>query len=353
MKIITAGITAVSSWVPEEKLTNADIAKMVDTTDAWIIERCGISERRILRDPGKATSYLAIQAVGKLLCSKYIDPKSIDLLILATATPDHQFPATANYIAHAVGATNAWSFDVMGACSGFIYALNVGRQFIETGTHKRVVVVGADKMSSVVDYTDRSSCILFGDAAGAVLLEPVTNDTGILDAQMYSDGSARDLLYMKAGGSAFPASEASVANNEHFISMQGRAVFKVAVEKMADAAESIMKSNNLSSDDIKFLVPHQANKRIIDATAARMGVGPEKVMLNIHKYGNTTCATIPLCLSEWESQLRKDDNLILTAFGAGFTWGAIYVKWAYDKIETQNETEQTNKASVKHALESV
>lgn len=353
MKIITAGITAVSSWVPEEKLTNADITEMVDTTDAWIIERCGISERRILRDPGKATSYLAIQAVDKLLRTKDIDPKSIDLLILATATPDHQFPATANYIAHEVGATNAWSFDVMGACSGFIYALNVGRQFIETGTHKRVVVVGADKMSSVVDYTDRSSCILFGDAAGAVLLEPVTNGTGILDAKMYSDGSARDLLYMKAGGSAFPASQASVANGEHYISMQGRAVFKVAVEKMADAAECIMRSNMLSSVDIKFLVPHQANKRIIDATAARMGVGPEKVMLNIHKYGNTTCATIPLCLSEWENQLHKDDNLILTAFGAGFTWGAIYVKWAYNTIGLQNETVQANKVSASRTLESV
>lgn len=325
-----AAITGVSCWVPEDKLTNADIEKMVDTTNEWILERCGISERRILRDPGKATAYLGEQAANSLLKKMNIDPLSIDLVILATATPEYQFPATANIVADKIGAKKSWSFDVMSACSGFLYALNVGKQFVESGTHKRVMVIGADKMSSIVDYTNRGNCILFGDGAGAVLLEPDYTGNGMIDARMYTDGSAREMLYQKAGGSLHPASEETVRNREHFIYMNGQPVFKVAVEKMADVAEEIMKLNNLTGDDIAYLVPHQANKRIIDATARRMKVGPEKVMLNIQRYGNTTNATIPICLTEWESKLNIGDNLVLTTFGAGYTWGAIYIKWAYD-----------------------
>lgn len=325
-----AAITGVSCWVPEDKLTNAEIEKMVDTTNEWIMDRCGISERRILRDPGKATAYLGEQAANSLLKKMNVDPMTIDLVILSTATPEYQFPATANIVADKIGAKKSWSFDVMGACSGFLYALNVGKQFIENGTHKRVLVVGADKMSSIVDYTNRGNCILFGDGAGAVLLEPDYTGNGMIDARMYTDGSARELLYQKAGGSLNPASEETLRNREHYIYMSGQPVFKVAVEKMADVADEIMRSNGLTGDDIAFLVPHQANKRIIDATARRMNIGPEKVMLNIQRYGNTTTATLPICLTEWESQLKTGDNLVLTTFGAGFTWGAIYLKWAYD-----------------------
>ncbi|MBI3510564.1 MAG: ketoacyl-ACP synthase III [Bacteroidetes bacterium] len=330
MKKMKAAITGVSCWLPEDKLTNADIEKMVDTTNEWILDRSGVSERRILRDPDKASAYMGAEAAKKLLKKMNIDPLSVDLIICSTATPDHQFPATANIIADMIGATRSWSFDVMGACSGFIYALNVGKQFIETGAHKKVLVVGADKMSSIVDYTDRRTCILFGDGAGCLLLEPDDSGNGIVDARMYTDGSGTAQLIQPAGGSLHPASEETLRNKQHFITMNGQGVFKLAVVKMADVAEEMMMRNGLTSKDIAFLVPHQANKRIIDATANRMGVGHEKVMLNIQKYGNTTTATLPICLTEWENQLKKGDNLILTTFGAGFTWGGMFVKWAYD-----------------------
>lgn len=325
-----ASITAVASWLPEDRLTNADIEKMVDTTNEWILERSGVAERRILRDPSKGSSWLGAQAAKALFEKKNIDPLSIDLIIVATATPDHQFPATANIISDLIGTKRAWSFDLMGACSGFIYSLNVARQFIESGAHKRVLVIGADKMSSIVDYTDRGTCILFGDGGGAVLLEADESGTGILDARMYTDGSGKDHLLQVAGGSVHPATAETVKLKQHFISMHGKAVFKVAVEKMADVAEEMMLRNHLGADDISFLVPHQANKRIIEATAHRMGIGTEKVMLNIQKYGNTTNATLPICLTEWESQLKRGDNIILTTFGAGFTWGGMYMKWAYN-----------------------
>lgn len=332
MDNIKAAITGVSCFLPEDKLTNADIEKMVDTTNEWIMERSGVAERRILKDPNKGSAFLGAEAAKSLFAKKNIDPLTIDLIICATATPEMQFPATANIISDMIGAKRAWSFDVMGACSGFIYALNVGRQFIETGAHKRVLVIGADKMSTIVDYSNRGTCILFGDGAGAVLLEPDTSGTGILDARMYSDGSGRNQLFQYAGGSLHPASEETVRLKQHFIQMNGQGVFKMAVEKMADVSEEMMLRNGLSADDIAFLVPHQANKRIIEATAHRMGIGNEKVMLNIQKYGNTTTATLPICLTEWESQLKRGDNLILTTFGAGFTWGGMYVKWAYDKV---------------------
>lgn len=325
-----ASITGVACWLPEDRLTNADIEKMVDTTNEWIIERSGVLERRILRDPEKGASYLGAQAALALFEKKNIDPLSIDLIILATATPDHQFPATANIISDMIGTKRAWSFDLMGACSGFIYALNTGKQFIESGAHKRVLVIGADKMSTIVDYTDRRTCILFGDGGGAVLLEADTSGTGILDARMYTDGSGKDQLLQYAGGSMHPTSAETVRLKQHYISMNGKTVFKMAVEKMADVAEEMMLRNNLGADDVAFLVPHQANKRIIEATANRMGIGNEKVMLNIQKYGNTTNATLPICLTEWESQLKRGDNIVLTTFGAGFTWGGMYVKWAYD-----------------------
>lgn len=327
---LKAAITGVSCWLPEDKLTNADIEKMVDTTNEWILSRSGVMERRILRDPDKGSAYMGAQAALKLLREKNIDPMTIDLVIVSTATPDHQFPATANIVSDMIGAKAAWGFDLLGACSGFIYALNTGRQFIETGAHKRVLVIGTDKMSSIVDYTDRRTCILFGDGAGVALLEPDNSGVGILDARMYSDGSGKNHLYQLAGGSFRPASEETVRLRQHYISMNGQAVFKIAVEKMADVAEEMMVRNHLSADDIAFLVPHQANKRIIEATANRMGVGSEKVMLNIQKYGNTTTATLPICLTEWQDQLHRGDNIILTTFGAGFTWGGMYVKWAYD-----------------------
>ena len=333
MNNLKAAITGVACFLPEDKLTNADIEKMVDTSNEWILERSGVSERRIMRDPNKGTAFMGAEAAKNLLAKKNIDPLTIDLLICATATPEFQFPATANSISDLIGAKRAWSFDVMGACSGFIYALNVARQFIETGAHKRVLVIGSDKMSTIVDYTDRGTCILFGDAAGAALLEPDASGTGILDARMYSDGSGREHLFQYAGGSLHPASEETVRLRQHFIHMNGKGVFKIAVEKMADVSEEMMLRNNLSADDISFLVPHQANKRIIEATAHRMGIGNEKVMLNIQKYGNTTTATLPICLTEWESQLKRGDNIILTTFGAGFTWGGMYVKWAYDKVK--------------------
>lgn len=330
MAKIRPAITAVHGYVPDDKLTNADLEKMVDTNDEWIQSRTGIKERRILKDPNKATSDLGAAAVKGLLEKRGIGPEEVDLLICATATPDHLFPATANIISDKCGIKNAWSFDLMAACSGFIYALSTAAQFIETGKHKKIVVVGADKMSSIIDYTDRATCIIFGDGAGAVLLEASEDDNGIIDSVQQVDGRGREFLHQKSGGSLSPASIATVENKEHFVYQEGRTVFKFAVSNMANAAASIMERNNLKSDDIAWLVPHQANLRIIDATANRMGLDPSKVMINIQRYGNTTNGTIPLCLWEWEKRLKKGDNIVLAAFGGGFTWGAVYLKWAYD-----------------------
>jgi 3-oxoacyl-[acyl-carrier-protein] synthase-3 len=323
-----AVITAVAGYVPPKVLSNKDLEKMVDTNDEWIKSRTGISERHLLED-GQGTSVMGIEAVNLLCKKKGISPEEIDLLICATVTPDYQFPATANIIADKVGAKNAWSFDINAACSGFLYALTTGSQFIETGKYKKVVIVGADKMSSIIDYTDRSTCILFGDGAGAVLLEPTEEEVGVMDSILYTDGAGQKHLYQKAGGSVKPASIESVNAKEHFVYQEGPPVFKAAVMGMADVSEEIMKKNNLSSDDVAWLVPHQANLRIIDATARRMGLSTDKVMININKFGNTTAGTIPLCLWEWESKLKKGDNLILSTFGGGFTWGAIYLKWGY------------------------
>lgn len=326
---ITAAITGVSAYVPDYILTNQELETMVDTNNEWIMSRSGISERRILKDKDKATAFMAAEAAKKLLEKKNLSPLDIDLIIVATVTPDHQYPATANIVSDMIGATNAWGFDIQAACSSFIYALTTATKFIETGTHKKILVIGADKMSSIIDYTDRATSILFGDGAGAVLLEPTTDGTGILDSRMYSDGSGKKYLYQPAGGSLHPSTIETVTNKQHFVAMDGQPVFKIAVIKMADVAAEMMERNNLQADDIAFLVPHQANKRIIEATANRMGISMDKVMLNIQKYGNTTSATLPLCLAEWEHQLKKGDNLVLTTFGAGFTWGGIYLKWSY------------------------
>ncbi|MCI1751644.1 MAG: ketoacyl-ACP synthase III [Flavobacteriales bacterium] len=325
----TAAITAVQGYVPEYVLSNAVLETMVDTNDAWITERTGIKERRILKGKDQGMSVMAVEAVKGLCKKRGIDPMEIDLLICCTVTADMQFPASANIICDKVGAKNAWGFDVNAACSGFIYGLTTGAQFIETGKHKKVVVVGADKMSAIIDYTDRATCIIFGDGAGAVLLEPNTEGNGILDSILRSDGSGAQFLHQKAGGSMRPATQQTVEAKEHFVFQEGKAVFKFAVTNMADVSAEIMERNKLTSDDIAWLVPHQANKRIIDATANRMGLDESKVMLNIEKYGNTTSGTIPLCLWEWESRLKKGDNIILAAFGGGFTWGSVYLKWAY------------------------
>ncbi len=323
-------ITGIQGYVPEYRLTNKELESLVDTNDEWIMSRTGIKERRILKGENQGTSVMGIEAVKGLLEKTGTDPLDIELIICATVTPDMPFPATANIIADKVGAKNSFSFDIGAACSGFLYALQLGAQFIQTGTHKKVIVVGADKMSAIVDYQDRTTCILFGDGAGAVLLEPTTENLGIMDAILKSDGSGENFLHMKAGGSRKPATLETVTNREHFAYQEGTSVFKFAVTNMADVSAEVMEKNGLTGDDIAWLVPHQANKRIIDATANRMGVGPEKVMMNIERYGNTTAATIPLCLWEYESQLKKGDNLILAAFGGGFTWGAIYLKWALD-----------------------
>jgi 3-oxoacyl-[acyl-carrier-protein] synthase-3 len=325
-----AAITAVNGYVPDYILTNAELEKLVDTTDEWIQSRTGIQERRILKGEGKGTSDMGAEAVKGLLAKRGIDASEIDLLICATTTPDLQFPATANIITDKVGAKNAFGFDINAACSGFIYALTTASKYIESGTYKKIVVVGGDKMSSIVNYEDRTTCIIFGDGAGAVLLEPSTDDNGIQDAILKSDGSGRIHLHQKAGGSAKPASHETIDAKEHYVYQEGQSVFKFAVTNMADVSAEIMARNNLTAETVAWLVPHQANKRIIDATASRMGVGPEKVMLNIHRYGNTTNGTIPLCLWEWEKQLHKGDNIILAAFGGGFTWGSVYIKWAYD-----------------------
>lgn len=326
---VTAAITAVGGWVPDSKLTNADLEKMVDTNDEWIKTRTGISERRILRGEGKATSDLGAPAVLDLCQKRGIDPAEIDCLICCTVTADMMFPATANLICDKVGARNAFGFDLGAACSGFLYGVTTGAAFIESGRYKKVVVVGADKMSAIVDYSDRTTCILFGDGAGAILLEPNTEGFGVLDSILRSDGSGASYLYQRAGGSLKPASMETVAAKEHYIYQDGQPVFKFAVKGMADVSAELLEKNNLTGDDIAWLVPHQANKRIIDATANRMGLSHDKVMLNIHKYGNTTAATIPLCLWEWESKLNKGDLIVLAAFGGGFTWGATLIKWAY------------------------
>ncbi len=329
MTKISAAITAVGGFVPEDKLTNADLEKMVDTTDEWIMTRTGVSERRILKGKDKGTSDLGAPAVLELCKKRGIDPSEIDCLICCTVTPDLVFPATANIICNKIGAVNAWGFDLQAACSGFLYGVTSGAMFIESGRFKKVVVLGADKMSAIVDYNDRATCVLFGDGAAAVLLEPNHEGLGVQDSLLKSDGSGAAYLHMKAGGSARPATIETITAKEHFVYQEGPAVFKFAVKGMADVAASLLERNNLTGDDIAWLVPHQANKRIIDATATRIGLPPEKVMLNIERYGNTTAATIPLCLWEWESKLKKGDNLVLAAFGGGFTWGATLVKWAY------------------------
>ena len=330
MDKLRAMVTGIHGYVPEYRLTNKELESLVDTNDEWIMSRTGIKERRILKGENQGTSVLGIGAVKGLLEKTGTDPLDIELIICATVTPDMPFPATANIIADKVGAKNSFSFDIGAACSGFLYALQLGAQFIQAGTHKKVVVVGADKMSAIVDYQDRTTCILFGDGAGAVLLEPTTEKMGIMDAILKADGSGENFLHMKAGGSRKPATLETIANREHYAYQEGATVFKFAVTNMADVSAEVMERNGLKGEDIAWLVPHQANKRIIDATANRMGVGPEKVMMNIERYGNTTAATIPLCLWEYESQLKKGDNLILAAFGGGFTWGAIYLKWALD-----------------------
>lgn len=326
---VTAAITAIGGYVPEDKLTNFDLEKMVDTNDEWIRTRTGVEERRILRGEGKATSDMAVPAVLELCKKRGIKPEDIDCLIVATVTPDMVFPATANIVCDKIGAVNAWGYDMSAACSGFLFALTTGAMYIESGRYKKVVVVGADKMSAIVDYTDRATCILFGDGAGAVLLEPNTEGYGVLDSLLRTDGSGRNYLHMKAGGSLKPASVETVTAREHYAYQEGPAVFKFAVKGMADISADLLEKNKLTGNDIAWLVPHQANLRIIDATANRMGLSREKVMINIQRYGNTTAATIPLCLWDWEKQLKKDDNIVLAAFGGGFTWGATLVKWAY------------------------
>ncbi len=330
MGSITAAITGVGGYVPDFVLTNSELEKMVDTNDEWIISRTGIKERRILKGEGLGTSDLGAPAVLNLCKKRGIDPMEIELLICATTTPDYVFPATANIICDKIGAKNAFGFDLSAACSGFLFALVTGSKYIESGQYKKVVVVGADKMSSIVDYSDRATCVLFGDGSGAVLLEPTTDGLGIKDSILKSDGSGRIYLHQKAGGSVKPASHKTIDAGEHFVFQDGQPVFKFAVTKMADVSAEIMEKNKLVADDISWLVPHQANKRIIDATANRMGLSRDKVMLNIERYGNTTSGTIPLCLWEWEKQLKKGDNIILAAFGGGFTWGSIWIKWAYD-----------------------
>jgi 3-oxoacyl-(acyl-carrier-protein) synthase III len=330
MEKIRAAITGIFAWAPEYKLTNQELSKMVDTSDEWIMQRVGIKERRILKGEGLGSSDLGEQAVRGLLLKTKTAPEDIDLLICATATPDMLFPATANIISDKCGIRNAFSFDLNAACSGFLFALQTAAAYVETGRYKKVIVVGADKMSSITDYTDRTTCPLFGDASGAVMLEPTTGEFGIMDYIFHTDGSGRKYLHLKAGGSAKPASHETVDAKEHFIYQEGQSVFKFAVLNMADVAVEIMERNNLKSEDIAWLVPHQANLRIIDATGRRMGLAPEKVMINIENFGNTTNATIPLCIWEYEKKLKKGDILILAAFGGGFTWGAIYLKWAYD-----------------------
>ncbi|WP_375448281.1 beta-ketoacyl-ACP synthase III [uncultured Fibrella sp.] len=327
--MIKAAITGVHGYVPDYVLTNAELERMVDTNDEWITSRTGIKERHILKGEGMGSSHMGAEAVRGLLAKTNTAPEDVDLLICATVTPDYVFPATANLICDMVGIHHIGSFDIQAACSGFLYALTVGTQFIESGKYRKVIVVGADKMSAITDYTDRTTCVLFGDGAGAVLLEAAEEGYGILDSIIRSDGVGQYHLFQKAGGSRYPPSHETVEKRWHYVYQDGPSVFKFAVKNMADVSAEIMQRNHLDGGDVAWLVPHQANKRIIDATANRMGIGSDKVMLNIHKYGNTTAATIPLCLFDYESRLQKGDNLVLAAFGGGFTWGAVYVKWAY------------------------
>ncbi|MEM0517481.1 MULTISPECIES: beta-ketoacyl-ACP synthase III [Aequorivita] len=330
MNTITAAITAVGSYVPDYVLSNKVLETMVDTNDEWITSRTGIKERRILKDKDKGTSYLAIQAAKDLLQKSNTDPAEIDMVIMATATPDMPVAATGVYVATQIGAVNAFSFDLVAACSSFLFGMSTAARYIESGKYKKVLLIGADKMSSIIDYTDRTTCIIFGDGGGAVLFEPNTENLGVKDEYLRTDGIGRPFLKIDAGGSLLPASNETVANKQHFVFQEGKTVFKFAVSNMADVCEKVMKNNNLTGQDVDWLVPHQANKRIIDAAASRMKLPDDKVMINIHKYGNTTSATLPLCLADYEKQLKKGDNLIFASFGGGFTWGAVYVKWAYD-----------------------
>lgn len=330
MQKTTVAITAVGGYVPDFILTNQMLETMVDTTDEWIVTRTGIKERRILKGEGLGSSDMGAEAAKEILRKRKIDPTDIECVICATVTPDMVFPATANIIADKTGMTNAFSFDIGAACSGFLFALTTGTSLIESGRYKNVMVVGVDKMSSILDFSDRTTCVIFGDGAGAVLLEKNEERFGIMDSILKTDGSGRKHLHMKAGGSVKPSTIETVLAKEHFLYQEGQAVFKFAVKGMADVSYELMQKNNLTADDIAWLVPHQANLRIIDATANRMGLSTDKVMINIQKYGNTTAGTLPLCLWDWESRLKKGDNLILAAFGGGFTWGATWVKWAYD-----------------------
>lgn len=330
MTKLRAAITGVGGYVPDYILTNKELETMVETTDEWITSRTGIKERRILKGENQGVSVMGIAAVKNLLEKTKTDPKDIDAIIFATVTPDMTFPATANIVATAVGAVNAFSFDMAAACSGFLYALTTGASYIQSGMYKKVIVIGGDKMSSILDYTDRTTCIIFGDGAGCVLLEPTTEEVGVMDSILKSDGSGEAFLHMKAGGSRNPASHETVDKREHYVYQEGSTVFKFAVTNMADVSAQIATRNNLTPDSITWLVPHQANKRIIDATSNRVGITDDKVMMNIERYGNTTGGTIPLLLWDYEKQLKKGDNLILAAFGGGFTWGAIYIKWAYN-----------------------
>ena len=330
MNNITAAITAVGSYVPDYVLSNKVLETMVDTNDEWITSRTGIKERRILKDKDKGTSYLAIQAAKDLLQKSNTDPAEIDMVIMATATPDMPVAATGVYVATQIGAVNAFSFDLVAACSSFLFGMSTAARYIESGKYKKVLLIGADKMSSIIDYTDRTTCIIFGDGGGAVLFEPNTEGLGVKDEYLRTDGAGRPFLKIDAGGSLLPASNETIANKQHFVFQEGKTVFKFAVSNMADVCEKVMNRNNLTGEDVDWLVPHQANKRIIDAAASRMKLPEEKVMINIHKYGNTTSATLPLCLADYEKQLKKGDNLIFASFGGGFTWGAVYIKWAYD-----------------------
>jgi 3-oxoacyl-[acyl-carrier-protein] synthase-3 len=330
MTDMKAAITAVGAYVPDYILTNSILETMVDTNDEWITSRTGIKERRILKDSTKGTSFLAIKAAEDLLAKSGTDPLTIDLVIIASITPDLPVASTAAHVATQIGATNAFSYDLMAACSGFLYGMSTAAAYIQSGRYKKVLLIGADKMSGIIDYTDRATCIIFGDGAGAVLFEPDFEGYGLQDELMRSDGSGREFLRIEAGGSLLPTSHETVGKNQHYVYQDGKSVFKHAVSNMADVSEQIVKRNHLSKDDIDWLVPHQANKRIIDATAKRIDLPSEKVMVNIHKYGNTTSATLPLCLNDYESQLKKGDNLVFAAFGGGFTWGSIYLKWAYN-----------------------
>ncbi len=330
MSLIKAAITAVSGYVPPDVITNKDLERMVDTNDEWIVSRTGIKQRHILKDPTKATSDMGVEAVNQLLEKRGISAEEIDLIVVGTVTADFPFPDTANLIANKIGATNAFGFDINAACSGFIYSITTASKFVETGTYKKVVVVGADKMSSIINYDDRTTCILFGDGAGAVLLEPSDEEAhGIQDAVLKADGSGVSYLHMKAGGSLNPASEETVKNKHHSVYQEGRVVFKAAIKGMAESIQEVLERNNLKVDDVDYLIPHQANLRIIQGVGDYIGLSPEKVLINIEKYGNTTAATIPMCINDFEHLFKKGDKIILTAFGGGFTWGAVLLTWAY------------------------